>query len=443
MGGRFKIPGGLRPEVDAETDRRQRLYRVSAIVLKRRDMGEADRLLTVLTRDRGKLTLLAKGVRRVASRKAGHIEPFTEVDILIVVGRTFHLVTQAETTTAHRRLREDLWLSAWAYYIAELVDVFTQDDDPHELLFDLLAETLQRLETADDPALVARYFELHLLGFVGYQPQLFRCLECGELLMPQVNFFSLESGGAFARRMGVNRPGTAALPLPELKVLRFLQSRPWEQVAQLTLSPVVADHVETLLAQFIAHQLEHNVRSATFLDRLRQQIAQVGPVNRNEIDAPVAVRVGGRVSGQESSRCTFESIRNGWKRGTRRAVRERVSLSHTFVHATEELGEVGRLVLQWEGYKDRPDPQVWRAQMAEKLSDVMVFLIKLAYQCGIDMDDAVRAGRAKADRRNPDLAEGSLALENYRRRQAELFTRIMASDDAPVESASLPGGEES
>jgi DNA repair protein RecO (recombination protein O) len=286
MGGRFKIPGGLRSEVDTENDRRQRLYRVSAIVLKRRDMGEADRLLTVLTRDRGKLTLLAKGVRRAASRKAGHIEPFTEVDILIARGRNFHLVTQAETVVAHRRLREDLWLSAWAYYIAELVDAFTQDDDPHELLSDLLAETLERLESADDPALVARYFELHLLGYAGYQPQLFRCLECGELLTPQVNFFSLESGGVFCPAHGVNRPGTAALPLPELKVLRFLQSRPWEQVAGLTLSPVVADHVETLLAQFIAHQLEHNVRSAAFLDRLRQQIAQVGPINRNESDAP-------------------------------------------------------------------------------------------------------------------------------------------------------------
>ena len=53
---------------------------------------------------------------------------------------------------------------------------------------------------------------------------------------------------------------------------------------------------------------------------------------------------------------------------------ERVSLSHTFVHATEELGEVGRLILQWEGYKDMPDPEVWRAQMAEELSDVLVFL---------------------------------------------------------------------
>ncbi|MGC8781903.1 MAG: DNA repair protein RecO, partial [Anaerolineae bacterium] len=75
--------------MNPEVERRQRLYRVAAIVLKRRDQGEADRLLTVLTRDRGKLSLLAKGVRRQASRKAGHIEPFTLVDLLVVKGRSF------------------------------------------------------------------------------------------------------------------------------------------------------------------------------------------------------------------------------------------------------------------------------------------------------------------------------------------------------------------
>ena len=114
-------------------------------------------------------------------------------------------------------------------------------------------------------------------------------------------------------------------------------------------------------------------------------------------------------------------------------------MSHTFVHATEELGEVGRLILQWEGYKDMPDPEVWRAQMAEELSDVLVFLIKLAYQCGIDIEDAVQAGRAKADRRNPDLAEGSLALENYRQRQAALFDKIMGPDGASPGLSSTRG----
>jgi DNA repair protein RecO (recombination protein O) len=263
--------------MSSESDRRQRLYRLSAIVLRRRDMGEADRVLTVLSHDRGKLTLLAKGVRRQASRKAGHIEPFTVVELLVARGRTFHLVTQAETIAAHRRLREDLWLSAWAYYVAELADAFTQDEDPHDLLFDLLHVTLDRLDTGVEPALVVRYFELHLLGLAGYQPQLFRCLQCNQALLPEVNFFSLERGGVLCPRCGANEAGTVALPLSSLKVLRFLQSRSWEQVSGLHLSAPVAHHVEDLLGRFIAHHLEHSVRSAAFLEKLRLQIADVAP----------------------------------------------------------------------------------------------------------------------------------------------------------------------
>ena len=260
--------------MEAERDRRQRLYRVAAIVLKRRDQGEADRLLTVLTRDRGKVTLLAKGVRRAASRKAGHVEPFTYVELLVAKGKSLDLVTQAETIEAHRRLREDLWRSSWAYTVAELADAFSQDDDPNALLFDLCLETLGRLNGDGEPTLIVQYYELHLLALAGYQPQLFRCVQCSELLKPEVNFLSLERGGALCPAHGANHPGTIVLPLPVLKVLRFLQSRDWEQVAQLQLSPAVSQQVESVLARYIVYHLERTVRSATFLEKLRATLAQ-------------------------------------------------------------------------------------------------------------------------------------------------------------------------
>jgi hypothetical protein len=85
-------------------ERRQRLYRLSGIVLRRRDLGEADRLLTVFTRDRGKVTLLAKGVRRAASRKAGHLEPFTHTDLLVAKGASLDLVTQGICRIAAMRV---------------------------------------------------------------------------------------------------------------------------------------------------------------------------------------------------------------------------------------------------------------------------------------------------------------------------------------------------
>ena len=130
---------------------------------------------------------------RQASRKAGHIEPFTYTDLLVAKGKNLDIVTQAETIEPHRHVREDLWRSSWAYYVVELADAFTQEADPNDLLFDLLLETLSRLDQQGmDYGLAVRYYELHLLALVGFQPQLFRCVQCNELLKPEVNFLSLE-----------------------------------------------------------------------------------------------------------------------------------------------------------------------------------------------------------------------------------------------------------
>jgi len=151
-------------------ERRQRLYRTEAIVLKRRDYGEADRILTVFTPDFGKLTLLAKGVRKTRSRKAGHVELFTDSTMLVAKGRTWDLVSQAEMIEPFRALHEDLQRTSYAFYIAELLDGFTQERDPHPQIFALLKETLSRLAASKDEVLplVARFFDLRLLSQMGY-----------------------------------------------------------------------------------------------------------------------------------------------------------------------------------------------------------------------------------------------------------------------------------
>src|SRR3989304_8567556 len=102
-----------------------RSFRVSAVVLRHSDYGEADRLLTLYTRQLGKTRALAKGARKIASRKAGHIEPFTHVKLQLAKGRDMPLVTQADTVDAYLPLREDLVLTSQAAYVLELGDRFT------------------------------------------------------------------------------------------------------------------------------------------------------------------------------------------------------------------------------------------------------------------------------------------------------------------------------
>lgn len=95
---------------------------------------------------------------------------------------------------------------------------------------------------------------------------------------------------------------------------------------------------------------------------------------------------------------------------------DRVLPSHTLVHALEEMGEVARLVLAWEGYKEAEDRERIRQALAEELSDLFVFLFKLAYQVGIDLEDALKQGQEKANARFPDLDAAIAEGERYRER---------------------------
>jgi NTP pyrophosphatase (non-canonical NTP hydrolase) len=104
---------------------------------------------------------------------------------------------------------------------------------------------------------------------------------------------------------------------------------------------------------------------------------------------------------------------------------ERVSPSHTLIHAMEELGEVARLILQWEGYKDAESPQLLHSELEEELSDVFVFLFKLAYQTGVDVEAALARGQAKAEGRYDDLAKSAAMLDRYHARQRTALEEML------------------
>ncbi|HIQ05652.1 MAG TPA: hypothetical protein EYH31_08150 [Anaerolineae bacterium] len=109
---------------------------------------------------------------------------------------------------------------------------------------------------------------------------------------------------------------------------------------------------------------------------------------------------------------------------------DRVSPSHTLLHALEEMGEVARLILQLEGYKPADDLDAVQAELANELSDLFVFLFKLAYQCGIDIEEALQTGQAKADQRYSDLEAAGAELDRYLHRQAENLARLQHWDES-------------
>ncbi|MEW6180279.1 MAG: DNA repair protein RecO [Chloroflexota bacterium] len=249
----------------------ERTLRVEAIVLRHSDWGEADRVLTLYTREEGKLRAIAKGVRRLRSRKAGHLEPFTRVKLMLAHGRDLWIVTQAETIHAYLALRDDLERIAHASYVVELLDRFTYEEGGNRALFDLLAITLQRLDEGHSPFSVLRYYELRLLDLLGFRPQLFTCVACGEVIQPQDQFFSPLLGGVLCPRCGVQDSSARPISVNALRFLRHFQRSTYAEAVRAVIPPPVQQEMETRMQDYLTYYLERGLNTPGFLRAVRRR----------------------------------------------------------------------------------------------------------------------------------------------------------------------------
>jgi DNA repair protein RecO (recombination protein O) len=249
---------------------RARLYKTEAIVLRTMDLGEADRVLTVLTPRLGKLKVIAKGVRRPRSRIGGGLQPFSDVQLVLAVGRTFDVVTSSSLEDPHLGLRNDLHSTAAAWYVVELADRFCEGAaDSHEA-FRLLAQALSALDAGGEieREVVARWFELALLDAMGFRPELAGCLECASPIEPEGNAYSPVGGGVLCPQCAHVAHGARPVTPDALKVMRHLQRSPLVGVLRLRLATAVQREVERLLHATVSAVLERELRSRDFLEEV-------------------------------------------------------------------------------------------------------------------------------------------------------------------------------
>ena len=243
-----------------------RSFRLEAVVLRHADWGEADRLLTLYTRERGKVRAIAKGARKIKSRKAGHLEPFTRVTLQLARGRDLLIVTDADTIDAYQPLREDLIKTGYASYLVELLDRFTYEEESENYnIFRLLTESLSRVANEPDPWLAIRYYEVHLLDHLGFRPQLFECANCREEIEAVDQFFSAAQGGVLCPRCGAGLPGVWNVSVEALKYLRHFQRSSYAETQRARPSPQVRDEVEALMQHYVTYLLERGLNTPKFL----------------------------------------------------------------------------------------------------------------------------------------------------------------------------------
>jgi DNA repair protein RecO (recombination protein O) len=248
-----------------------RYYQTEAVIIHKIKLGEADRILTLYTPEYGKIEGVAKGVRRPKSKMAGHLELLTYSQIRLAHGRNLDTIIGSQTVDSFMALKNDLWLTSFALYTAELVNQFTAERQANAPVFYLLLETLGHLSLAVNSELTLRYFELHLLELAGYRPQLQECVSCRVTLQPVPNAFCSSAGGIICPSCQDEHPSSFNISVDALKVMRLFQRSQFDVVGRLKVSPELSQELKALLGSYIRYLLEREVKSATWMDMLRDQ----------------------------------------------------------------------------------------------------------------------------------------------------------------------------
>lgn len=211
--------------------------KTEAIILKRKNFSEADRILTVFTPYKGKITVLGKGLRRIASRRAGNVELLNRSILYLHKGKNFWILTEAQTLDSYPKIKEDLTLSTYAFHLLELVDKLTAENQENIKLYSELVEVLKKI--TDNPRQIfIRAFEVKILSNLGF-----------------ISF--LESNSTFQSNEKVK------------KILEDLENFSWDQIEEMKINENQALELERTLRYYLERVIEGKLKSRQFLKDLK------------------------------------------------------------------------------------------------------------------------------------------------------------------------------
>jgi DNA repair protein RecO (recombination protein O) len=245
------------------------LYNIEAVIIRSRNLGEADRLVTLYSYQQGKVRAVARGARRPRNRLRAGVELFTHGDYLLFANKGLDNISQCEIIGSFRELREDLLKAAAGAYVLELLDVFTEEGEPKGDLFPFLLAVLENLAQGEDLELTLRAAEVGFLARLGYRPELEKCVNCGAPLGEGV-CFSVHQGGALCADCGRGVSDLLKVSAGALATLNYLLKMPFSRAVKLRVSPAMRAELKDTTVGLIRSQLGHDLKSAAFLALVKE-----------------------------------------------------------------------------------------------------------------------------------------------------------------------------
>ena len=251
----------------------ERLRTVEAVIISHKDFSEADRLVVLFSLEGGKIRALAKGVRKIRSRKAAYLEPFMHSKVVLARGKTFWIITQADAIHNNLAIRDSLEKTGQAAYVMELTDRLYVEEEPASAVFRLLINTLNRINEGEDAFNVLRFFELRLLDQAGFRPDLTDCVGCGRKITAQDQYFSAVQGGVLCPACGELRGYSRKVSMNVLRFMRHFQRSAFSDIADVSLLSAVQAEMSALMSGYISSIVERKLNAPDFIKQVNRLAA--------------------------------------------------------------------------------------------------------------------------------------------------------------------------
>jgi len=244
------------------------LQKVEGLVLRTTDYGETTKIVTIFTREYGKIGAMARGAKKPSSRLASISQPFTYGHFLVMLGAGLGTLQQGEVIHPLRSIKQDIFLTAYASYITELTDKATEEKKPNSYLFELFIQTLLYIDDGLDPQIMTNIYEMKLLNVFGLYPILEQCAICKE---PDGQFsFSIKEGGFICHRCVHEDPHHLNISPAVVKLLRLFYYIDIHRLRSINVKDETKKELKKVILAYYDEYSGLQLKSRKFLNQMEK-----------------------------------------------------------------------------------------------------------------------------------------------------------------------------